>query len=82
MQSSEILTGMENDMKYVGIVPEGPIKRNSTSYTTSTKTQKKKKTGYVTINCLDYSTALDIIAFGTVHGQVCVLDSSTMSFVG
>ena len=36
----------------------------------------------MTINCLDYSTELDLIAFGTVHGQVCVLDSSTMSFVG
>ena len=43
---------------------------------------QKKKLDQVTINCLDYSAELDLIAFGTVHGKVCVLDSSTMSFVG
>ena len=82
MQQSEILTGFDKDIKNAGEVSEHQITKRTASFTRTSATQKKRKPGSVTINCLDYSTELDIIAFGTVHAQICVLDSSTMSFVG
>jgi hypothetical protein len=36
----------------------------------------------VTIDCLDYSEQLDLIAFGGIQGKVGVLDSTTLSFKG
>ncbi len=36
----------------------------------------------VTIDCLDYSEKLDLIAFGGIQGKVGVLDSTTLSFKG
>lgn len=35
-----------------------------------------------TVDCLDYSNALGLIAFGGVQGKVVVLDSTTLSFTG
>lgn len=42
----------------------------------------KEKSQVATINCVDYSADLYLIAFGGVHGQIGVLDSTTMSFIG
>ena len=42
----------------------------------------KEKNQVATINCIDYSADLYLIAFGGVHGQIGVLDSTTMSFIG
>ena len=58
--------------------------RNRKSVTTRRKDDKdnKKMSNVVTIDCLDYSAALDLIAFGGIHGQVGVLDSNTLSFKG
>ena len=36
----------------------------------------------VSVECLDYSAKLDLIAFGGVSGHVVVLDSQTLSFKG
>jgi hypothetical protein len=36
----------------------------------------------MTIDCLDYSAALDLIAFGGVQGKIGVLDSATLTFKG
>lgn len=45
--------------------------------------KKEKKTGTnATVDCLDYSKALDLIAFGGVSGSIGVLDSTTLSFKG
>lgn len=76
------MTGFDKDIKNSGEVSDRQATKRTGSYSRATAKQKKRKPGSVTINCLDYSTELDIIAFGTVHGQICVLDSSTMSFVG
>ena len=46
------------------------------------KKNKKEKTQVQTINCIDYSEDLYLIAFGGVHGKIGVLDSTTMSFIG
>ena len=46
------------------------------------KQNKKEKSQVQTINCIDYSEDLYLIAFGGVHGQIGVLDSTTMSFIG
>ena len=46
------------------------------------KNKKKEKTLVQTINCIDYSEDLYLIAFGGVRGQIGVLDSTTMSFIG
>ena len=46
------------------------------------KKNSKEKTQVQTINCIDYSAELYLIAFGGVHGQIGVLDSTTMSFIG
>lgn len=35
-----------------------------------------------TIDCLDYSEELDLIAFGGISGKIGVLDSCTLSFKG
>lgn len=58
--------------------------RNRRSIKTNKKDEKDKKAtpNVVTIDCLDYSAALDLIAFGGIHGQVGVLDSNTLSFKG
>jgi WD40 repeat protein len=42
---------------------------------------KAKKSG-ATIDCLDYSEALDLIAFGGIQGKIGVLDSNTLIFKG
>jgi len=44
--------------------------RNRKSVTTRRKDDKdnKKMSNVVTIDCLDYSAALDLIAFGGIHG--------------
>jgi hypothetical protein len=34
----------------------------------------------VTIDCLDFSAALDLIAFGGVQGKIGVIDTTTMNF--
>jgi hypothetical protein len=52
------------------------------SKTPGKKQDKKDKKSFVTIDCLDYSSALDLIAFGGVSGGVGVLDSTTLSFKG
>ena len=36
----------------------------------------------VTINCMAFASNLDMIIFGTQTGDIGVLDSSTMSFIG
>lgn len=36
----------------------------------------------ITIDCLDYSSKLDLIAFGGVTGDIGVIDSTTFSFKG
>ena len=47
------------------------------------KNGEEKKSKYqVTIDCLDYSSELDLIAFGGIQGKVGVLDSQTLSFKG
>jgi len=58
--------------------------RKKKSLTTRRKEEKdiKPLPNVVTIDCLDYSAALDLIAFGGIHGQVGVLDSNTLSFKG
>lgn len=35
-----------------------------------------------TVDCMDYSPALDLIAFGGVSGKVGLLDSTTLCFYG
>lgn len=46
------------------------------------KEEQKGNTCVTTIECLDYSSALDLIAFGGVQGKIGVLDSTTLSFKG
>ena len=48
----------------------------------SLKTSHKEKAQVATINCIDYSSELYLIAFGGVYGKIGVLDSTTMSFIG
>jgi hypothetical protein len=35
-----------------------------------------------TIDCLDYSSKLDLIAFGGIQGKIGILDSTTLQFKG
>ena len=49
---------------------------------TAPATKRERKGSVCTIDCLDYSAALDLIAFGGVNGRVGVLESTTLSFKG
>jgi hypothetical protein len=46
------------------------------------KETEKKEKYVVTIDSLDYSSRLDLIAFGGVSGEIGVLDSTTFCFKG
>lgn len=44
--------------------------------------EEARKKCVVTIDCLDYSRELDLIAFGGIQGKIGILDSVTLSFKG
>ncbi len=46
------------------------------------KQKKKQEKCESFIECLDYSPALDLIAYGETHGKVGFLDSLTLEFKG
>lgn len=44
--------------------------------------EQARKKCVATIDCLDYSEALDLIAFGGIQGKIGILDSNTLLFKG
>jgi hypothetical protein len=61
---------------------KGKVDSNQVHKQTNLEMAKKKKKCLATIDCLDYSSKLDIIAFGGVSGEICVIESTTFSFKG
>jgi hypothetical protein len=44
--------------------------------------KKPNSTGGTTVECLNYSEALNLIGFGGVAGKIGILDSTTVTFKG